>query len=603
LLAGGVLGVIVAVEFALLVFVIDSLRAASRDARNAETVLSTSNRLERAVLDLETGARGFVIARQPRFLEPWWAASREYPALATALEDAVAGDPGQEARARGLAAAVRSYQRTWSDPIVAVARKDPARAAELIAGGEGKRRVDAMRRQFTAFDVAETNRSEHHRERSHDLAVVAIAIGVVALVATLALIVLYTVLALRFIVAPLDRLVGTTRRLADGEESARASVERAPELAELSSEFNAMADVLQLRRTELEAVLDGATAGLLLADLEGNVLLVNRTMNEIWNSLDLPDRGPIWTRLLDLANTVEDGEGFLPVFVKLADDPELVYESDFAVPAQKRQFHGRTGPVHDEDGELFGRIFILRETTLEREAERLKDEFVATVSHELRTPLTSIRGFVELLQEGEGGPVTADQRRFLAVVERNAQRLMRIIGDLLLIAQLDANTLRLELDELELADVAVDAVESARPSAEESGLRLELLVDEAPPVRGDRARLAQLVDNLVSNAIKFTPSGGSVEVSTGSVNGLATLQVRDTGPGMSEEDTARLFERFFRTRSASEQHVPGTGLGLAISQAIANAHGGRITVSSREGEGTTFTVELPTVESGAETGT
>jgi signal transduction histidine kinase/CHASE3 domain sensor protein len=566
-------------------------------------VLSTSNRLERAVLDLETGSRGFVIARQPRFLEPWRAARREYPAIATALEDAVAGDPGQEARARRLAAAVRSYQRTWSDPIVAVARDDPARAARLIAVGTGKRKVDAMRSQFAAFDIAQKSRSQQHRERTHELAVVAIVIGVGALVATLALIVVYAVLALRFIVAPIDRLIGTTRRLADGDESARASGERVPELAELSSEFNAMADVLQLRRTELQAVLDGATAGLLLADLEGNILLVNRTMNEIWDSLNLRDRGPIWTRLLDLAKTVEDGERFFPVFVKLADDPELVYESDFTVPADKRAFHGRTAPVFDDDGKLFGRIFILRETTLERESERLKDEFVATVSHELRTPLTSIRGFVELLQEGEGGELTADQRRFLAVVDRNAQRLMRIVGDLLLIAQLDANTLRLELDELELADVAVEAVESARPSAEESGLRLELFVDEAPPVRGDRARLAQLVDNLVSNAIKFTPSGGSIEVSTGGTNGVATLQVRDTGPGMSEEDAARLFERFFRTRSASEQHVPGTGLGLAISQAIANAHGGRITVSSREGEGTTFTVELPTIEPRTETGT
>jgi signal transduction histidine kinase len=124
-------------------------------------------------------------------------------------------------------------------------------------------------------------------------------------------------------------------------------------------------------------------------------------------------------------------------------------------------------------------------------------------------------------------------------------------------------------------------------------LQLELFIDEAPSVRGDRARLSQLADNLVSNAIKFTPSGGLVEVSAGSRDGHATLAVRDSGPGMSPEELEQLFQRFYRTSRAAAQQMPGTGLGLAISRAIAEAHGGTITVASREGQGTTFTLELP----------
>jgi signal transduction histidine kinase len=316
-------------------------------------------------------------------------------------------------------------------------------------------------------------------------------------------------------------------------------------------------------------------------------------MDAIWSDLNVASAGGIWERVAGLAERIERADEYAVALAQLADDPELTFESQFTVPDLRRAFVGRTAPVHDADRNLIGRIFSLREVTREREAERLKDEFVATVSHELRTPLTSIRGFVELLQAGEGGALSPDQRRFLAVVDRNAERLLHLVGDLLLIAELDAQTLRLDLEQLDLAEVAVDAVESARPSAEEAGLQLELFIGDAPSVRGDRARLAQLADNLVSNAIKFTPSGGLVEVSAGSRDGHATLEVRDNGPGMSPEELDQLFQRFYRTSRAAAQQMPGTGLGLAISRAIAEAHGGTITVASREGQGTTFTLELP----------
>jgi PAS domain S-box-containing protein len=228
-----------------------------------------------------------------------------------------------------------------------------------------------------------------------------------------------------------------------------------------------------------------------------------------------------------------------------------------------------------------------------RELDRLKDEFIALISHELRTPLTSIRGYTELLLDGEAGDLTDDQRQFLGVVERNSHRLLHLVGDLLFLAQLEAGKLSLEIGELDLAAVASESVETARPQAEAKGITLTLATGPVPSLAGDRARIAQLLDNLVSNAVKFTPEGGRVDVRVRRHEDQAILEVRDSGMGIPPEEQELLFERFFRTSTATEQAIQGTGLGLAISKAIVEAHSGRIAVSSDEGAGTTFRVTLP----------
>ncbi|MEP7335109.1 MAG: ATP-binding protein [Actinomycetota bacterium] len=228
-----------------------------------------------------------------------------------------------------------------------------------------------------------------------------------------------------------------------------------------------------------------------------------------------------------------------------------------------------------------------------RELDRLKDEFVALVSHELRTPLTSIRGYLELVLDGAPEELTDEQRQFLSVVERNADRLQRLVGDLLFVAQVDAGRLALELDHLDAAEVGAEAVEAARPAADQKGLELRLVGDPQAELVGDRARLAQLVDNLVSNAIKFTPAGGHVEVAVRNGGGNVTIEVTDSGMGISAEEQQRLFQRFYRTAAATSQAIPGTGLGLSISKAIVDAHEGTIELESAEGHGTTFRITIP----------
>ncbi|MEA2486885.1 MAG: hypothetical protein QOF16_539 [Actinomycetota bacterium] len=239
---------------------------------------------------------------------------------------------------------------------------------------------------------------------------------------------------------------------------------------------------------------------------------------------------------------------------------------------------------------------VARQRALEATTDRLlqldrqRDQFITTVSHELRTPLTSIHGYLELLIEDQAGELGDEQRHFLAVAERNTDRLRRLVDDLLLVSEIDAGKLKLELNNLDLGALARESLESARPQAEVSGIILDFSAHGPLWLNGDRMRLRQLLDNIISNAVKFTPRGGRVAVRTSQSNGSALLEVEDTGMGIPANEQEHLFERFFRTQAAEDSAIQGSGLGLAISQAIAQAHGGLIDVTSQDGVGTTFRV-------------
>ena len=269
-------------------------------------------------------------------------------------------------------------------------------------------------------------------------------------------------------------------------------------------------------------------------------------------------------------------------------------------------------PLRDSRGRIIGTFGISRDVTALIKAEnttnqqaiqlraqneslstldRLKDEFVGLISHELRTPLASILGYVEILrEEGVSGP---EAERCAEVIERNAQRLLRLVGDLQLLSQIQSGKMAMEVRRTDLADVVANAVEELRPEAERKHIDLALSVTAIPVLSVDLTRIAQLLANLLSNAVKFTPDGGRVEVRLGSEGGQVVLAVADTGVGIPAADQERIFERFFRTAIATRQAVQGTGLGLTITKAIVAAHNGTIAVESGEGHGSTFTIRLP----------
>ena len=251
-------------------------------------------------------------------------------------------------------------------------------------------------------------------------------------------------------------------------------------------------------------------------------------------------------------------------------------------------------PRLDAAGETAGFIFVGTDVTQAHEVARLKDEFVGMISHELRTPLSSILGYLELIREDEEDPLNPEQLQYLEVAERNANRLLSLVGDLLFTAQVEAGRFPVDKQPVDLGTVARASVESARPGADN---RAVTLIAEIPPepvvVSGDVLRLGQACDNLLSNALKFTPAGGTVTVAVTVGGDDVVVSFADTGMGIPADEIDRLFTRFFRSSTAMRQAVQGVGLGLSITKAIVTAHGGSLGVESEQGVGTTFTMSLP----------
>jgi signal transduction histidine kinase len=219
-------------------------------------------------------------------------------------------------------------------------------------------------------------------------------------------------------------------------------------------------------------------------------------------------------------------------------------------------------------------------------------EFLAVVSHELRTPLTSIVSFSELLR-GEADGLSADGVRFLDIIERNTDRLLRLIDDLLMLNRLEGGALPLELAWVSIPGLAADAVRSAAAVAAKSGVTIHLDAGDGPRGRADPRRLLQVLDNLIGNAVKFSNVGGLVRVSAKHTRGIWRIDVSDTGIGVPPDEAARLFGPFVRGSNARIAGLPGTGLGLAIVKALVEMHGGHVKVDSALGQGATFSVQLP----------
>src|SRR5437868_10297504 len=251
----------------------------------------------------------------------------------------------------------------------------------------------------------------------------------------------------------------------------------------------------------------------------------------------------------------------------------------------------RMGVILDTVDKIRGRLAQKNEELVE--ADLLKDEFIALVSHDLRTPLTSIIGYVELALDDEGVPLEEERRRYIEVVARSSDRLLRLVNDLLLAARLQSGRFMLNLDDTDVEPIAAEALDDVHARAELKGVSLLLAADGPIRIECDRRRVLQLLDNLVSNAVKFTPEGGRVEVRVERTLTGAAVEVCDTGVGIRPGEEELIFDRFYRSASAVSDQVPGTGLGLFIARAIAERHGGNLVARRRDGGGTILRLELP----------
>jgi signal transduction histidine kinase len=346
---------------------------------------------------------------------------------------------------------------------------------------------------------------------------------------------------------------------------------------------SALAGLRQRATTALQtSLIDATLDGICLTDDDGRILIINKPLRRMAVELGLPGTGTVPEQLAAIADKMTEPQRYRDRMLALAQTPGEASIDEFEIAGTGRVFRGYTSPVAG------GRIWTLREVTADRELDRMRDAFVATVSHELRTPLTSISGFLEMMEDEEHELGDAG-RRYLDVIRRATERLHSLVEDLLLVAQIEARRIELELAPVDLVELASRAVQSAQPAAAEKGIALDLVSDHPPAVLGDAKRLSQVLDNLVSNAVKFTPDGGRVTVTVEPHR----LVVADTGIGVATEEQKQVFSRFFRATTATQRAIPGTGLGLAICHALVEQHGGSIEFLSEEGAGTRVVVSLP----------
>ena len=259
--------------------------------------------------------------------------------------------------------------------------------------------------------------------------------------------------------------------------------------------------------------------------------------------------------------------------------------------ADGRTIEGDYWPVLVDD-QYRGDMWLAWDVSERKELEQRRNQFLAIVSHELRTPLTSIISFIELIRsEAEG--LTPEGLSFLDVIERNADRLHRLVGDLLMLDRLEAGALPLDLTPVDVADLVTEAAGSAAPGALKQGVTIEVEAEAGPSVRGDFKRLMQVLDNLIANAVKFSHRSGLVRVTASYRAGTWRIDVADSGIGIPYAEADQLFSRFVRASNARTAGLPGTGLGLAIVKVLVEMHRGHVEVRSTQDRGSTFSVYLP----------
>jgi PAS domain S-box-containing protein len=376
----------------------------------------------------------------------------------------------------------------------------------------------------------------------------------------------------------------------------------------LALEGAALTDGLSRQRSEARvgALVQNSSDMILVLDAD---LVIRYVTPSVGHAVGHRPDDLVGTSLLGLMEATVD-QHLTPFFSRLAAKPGKSVRADWRM----RRADGRLTDVeavvtnlldnpsvqgivitaHDVTDRKALEIGLQRQVRELEELDRMRTEFVATVSHELRTPLTSIIGEVELLADGDLGELTAIQERAMDMIGRNSARLLTLIDDLLTLNHSEANALQLNLEATSVQALIDDARGQVAELA--AGKPVALTVDCDPRVGdllADPAQLDRALLNLLTNAVKFTPPGGTVTLEARRHDDDVVLRVRDTGVGIPEDEQDRLFTRFFRSSTATSLAIQGTGLGLVIVKQIVEQHGGTITVASAPGQGTTVTVILP----------
>ena len=396
------------------------------------------------------------------------------------------------------------------------------------------------------------------------------------------------------ITRPILNLTKRAERLAEGDYDSRIDIREIDEIGKLATTFNDMATVITTSMTELsqeknkvDTIIRYMTDGVLAFDKEGDAIHINPAA---YSMLRLSE---------DVKLTFDEFVTVNSVDISL---PELIYlehyktiERDVTTPHAMLKAY--FAPFKMENEKTAGVVVVLQDVTEAQAVENMRREFVANVSHELRTPLTTIRGYAETLLDSDLTEDADMAKHFLSVMNREVDRMTRIVKDLLALSRMDKETLEKSKTFFSMDELLADVVSRMTINAKEKGHILTYSpTSDMPPVLADRDRIEQVIVNIISNAIKYTPDGGTIEVFAGYMYKEVYIKVKDNGIGIPQKDIPRLFERFYRVDKARSRDKGGTGLGLAIAKEIMELHGGSITVISEYGEGSEFLIKLPAMK-------
>ncbi|MBN1814564.1 MAG: PAS domain S-box protein [Anaerolineae bacterium] len=376
-----------------------------------------------------------------------------------------------------------------------------------------------------------------------------------------------------------------------------AAIENARLYGDLQAQASQLAELLQSQEDEGRrrmSILESIAEGVVVSDGEGHIVVVNAAAERILGTsrkriLGRPLKG--LTGRMTLGPSADWGT------IAESDTPlQTVFELEGKV------VYVNAAPVLTPSGDHLGVVAVLRDITRETEAEQAKSEFITAISHELRTPLTAIRGYAEALDGGMVGPMSEAQAHFLGVICNNALRMGTLAENLIAISELEKGGLKLEYMETDVHLTIGEVVSGSRSALEDRQLELDLkLGDDLPGIEADPARVRQIVDNLVSNAIKFTYPGGRVTIGATLLcdegerpRTHCAIWVEDTGIGISPEEQEHIWERFYRPANPLAVEASGLGVGLSIVKSLVEAHNGRVWLESTPGVGSKFTVLLPT---------
>ncbi|MBI5368307.1 MAG: GAF domain-containing protein [Planctomycetes bacterium] len=372
-------------------------------------------------------------------------------------------------------------------------------------------------------------------------------------------------------------------------------------ILETNAEFASVAidralqvEEIERQRAEFATVLADVPSAVVSVDREGAIVVFNRAAEVFTGLSSAAVAGRAGLALL----TRRHPDLFAPLLAclergEITNGAERVLLRPDAHPLY---FSISARPLRDaRTGAGLGAVQMFHDVSTFKALDRLKSDFVANVSHELRTPLTAIKGAVGVILSRTEGPLAPGQERFLNIVDRNTNRLVRLISDILDLAKMESGRLDFHPRPVSLVDVCADVVGSLKSLAEQRHIALALAPPASPPplIQCDEDRIKQAITNLVSNGLKFTPAEGRVDLAVVDHGGEVRVLVSDTGIGIAPEDIGRLFDKFVQLDSGATAMADGTGLGLAITKEIVTAHRGRLWVESESGKGSTFCLALP----------